>query len=269
MPFTISHIAAVLPGYRLFTRANIFTAAVIGSMVPDFGWLVPGVTMRGQTHSPEALFTFCLPVGLATYWLTLFLIRPAVIEVAPDGAYVRLRAAPPPASIRRLSAWLYAAAALLFGACTHLIWDAFTHENARTVRMFPALTDFSAEVSGHAVHLYRLLQYGSSLIGLVVVAAALILWLRHAPAPAEPPVRRISAPERLAWQCLYVLPPVLIVAWLLWRPSPAGNSPLDNGAIFGGVAAVGMRCVVASLLLVSALIRIRLAAGADRPDEVR
>ena len=44
-----------------------------------------------------------------TYWLTLLLIRPAVLEVVPDRAYVRLRAAPPPAPIGRPSAWLYAA----------------------------------------------------------------------------------------------------------------------------------------------------------------
>ena len=96
MPFTVSHIAAVLPGYRPLTRAQMFTAAVIGSMVPDFGMLMPGTMVRWQTHSLPALFTFCLPVGLTAYWLTLLLIRPAVLEVVPDGAYLRLRAASPP-----------------------------------------------------------------------------------------------------------------------------------------------------------------------------
>src|ERR1019366_978517 len=119
MPFTVSHIAAVLPGYRPLTRARIFTAAVIGSMVPDFGLLLPGAISRLQTHSLVALFTFCLPVGLMAYWLTLLLIRAAALEVVPDGAYVRLRAAPPP-SIRQFSAWLYAAAALLLGAVAML-----------------------------------------------------------------------------------------------------------------------------------------------------
>jgi hypothetical protein len=186
MPFTVSHIAAVLPGYRPLTRAHVFTAAVIGSMVPDFGLLVPGFMARWQTHSLSGLFTFCLPVGLTAYWLTLLLIRPAVIEVAPDGAYVRLRAADPPASIRQPRTWLYAAAALLLGAATHLIWDAFTHENARGVRMIPFLTDYGPEMAGHALHLYRWLQYGSSVLGLVVVGAALGLWVCHAAAPSTP-----------------------------------------------------------------------------------
>ncbi len=259
MPFTVSHIAAVLPGYRPLTRAQMFTAAVIGSMVPDFGLLVPGLMARWQTHSLPALFTFCLPVGLTAYWLTMLLIRPAVLEVVPDGAYLRLRAAHPPPSIRQFSAWLYAGAALLLGAATHLIWDAFTHENARGVRMFPLLTDYGPEMSGHPLHLYRWLQYGSSLVGLAVVAAALILWLRHAPAPVEPPVRRIARPERLAWLCAYLLPPLLAMAWLFWRPWPAGQSLLASGMALGWVAVAGMRGAAASLLMVTVLIRARLA----------
>jgi hypothetical protein len=260
MPFTVSHIAAVLPGYRLLTRAHVFTAAVIGSMVPDFGLLVPGFLTRWQTHSFLGLFTFCLPVGLTAYWLALLLIRPSMIEVVPDGAYLRLRAAHPPASIRQFSAWLYAAAALLLGAATHIIWDAFTHEDARGVRMFPLLTDYGPEMAGHPLHMYRWLQYGSSLFGLAVVAAALTLWLRHAPAPLEPPSRRIARPERVAWLSAYVLPSLLAMAWLLWRPWPAGQSPLENGRALGVVAIVGMRTAAASLLLVSGLIRTRLAA---------
>jgi hypothetical protein len=259
MPFTVSHIAAVLPGHRLFTRYRVFTAAVIGSMVPDFSMLLPVEIPRLQTHSLTGLFTFSLPVGLAAYWLTLLLIRPAALEVVPDGAYVRLRAAPPPPSIGQLRAWLYAAAALLFGACTHLVWDAFTHENARGVRMLPLLTDYGPELSGHPLYLYKWLQYGSSVIGLAVVAAALLLWLRNAPAPAEPPVRRIKSGERLAWLGAYILPPLLAMAWLTSRPWPANMTPFNNNIALGDVAMLGMRVAAECLLLVSALIRARVA----------
>src|ERR1700684_3250871 len=101
MPFTVSHVAAVLPGYRPLSRAHVFTAAVIGSMVPDFELLVPGSMARWQTHSLPGLpglFPFCLPVGLLAYWLTLLLIRPAMLAVLPDRAYLRLQAAPAVAS---------------------------------------------------------------------------------------------------------------------------------------------------------------------------
>ncbi|MFI4868894.1 MAG: DUF4184 family protein [Steroidobacterales bacterium] len=259
MPFTVSHIAAVLPAHRPLTRAHVFTAAVIGSMVPDFGLLLPGSLARWETHGIMALFTFCLPLGLTAYWLTLLLIRPAMLEVVPDGAYLRLRAGHPPASIARLSAWLRAAAALLLGAITHLIWDAFTHENARGVRMLPLLTDYGPEMSGHPLHLYRWLQYGSSLLGLAVVVAALIVWWRHAPAPAEPPPRRLGRRERVLWLCVYVLPSLLITAWGLTHSGPRGLSPLSNGMALGYVSVLGMRSAAASLVLISAAIRARLA----------
>jgi hypothetical protein len=125
--------------------------------------------------------------------------------------------------------------------------------------MFPLLTDYGPEMAGHAVHLYRWLQYGSSVFGLAVVVAALSLWLHHAPALVEPPIRRIARPERLAWLGAYLLPSLLAIAWLLWRPWPAGQSPLESGEALGGVAAVGMRSAAASLLLVSVLIRARLS----------
>ena len=266
MPFTLSHIAAVLPGYRPLTRARIFTAAVIGSMVPDFGILLPGAISRVETHSIMALFTFCLPVGLMAYWLTLLLIRPAALEVLPDGAYARLHAAPPPPSLRQFRAWLYAAVAVLLGACTHLAWDAFTHENARGVRMFPGLTDYGPEISGHPLPLYRWLQHGSSAIGLAVVAYALLLWLRHAPAPLERPVRRIGPPERLVWLGAYALPSVLAVTWLASRPWTPNVNPFNNSVALGTVAMLGLRTAADSLLLVSVLIRARVALSRKRVD---
>src|SRR5579862_7336781 len=122
MPFTVSHVAAVVPAYRPLTRAGVFSAAIIGAMVPDFGMLLPGSFARWQTHSLLALFLFCLPVGLFTYALTQTLIKPAVSEVLPDRIYARLRAEHPAVPLRRVSTWLYAALAVLFGALTHLIW---------------------------------------------------------------------------------------------------------------------------------------------------
>ena len=229
-------------------------------MAPDFGLLLPGSLARWETHGIVALFTFCLPLGLAAYWLTLLLIRPAMIEAVPDGAYLRLRAAHAAASIAQPGAWLRAAAALLLGAITHLIWDAFTHENARGVRMLPMLTDYGPEMSGHPLHLYRWLQYGSSVLGLVVVVVALMLWLRHAPSPAEPPPRRIGRRERMLWLGAYVLPPLLITAWGLTHPGPKGLLPLHNAMALGYVSVLAMRAAAVSLLLVSAAIRARLAA---------
>ncbi|MGH8230267.1 MAG: DUF4184 family protein [Steroidobacteraceae bacterium] len=259
MPFTISHVAAVLPLHRPLTRARVFTAAVIGSMVPDFGLMVPGFLARVETHSIPSLITFCLPIGLLAYWLTMLLVRPAVIEVAPNGAYARLREHAP-ASIRQPAAWLGAAAALMLGAITHLVWDAFTHENARGVRMFPILTDYGPEMAGHSARLYRWLQYGSSIGGLAIVVWALVLWLHHAPPPSERPSRPLAPTERSLWLCAYLVLPVAAVLWSIAHPPPGTGSALSNGIALGWVAVAGMRGAIISALLISALIRLRVVA---------
>src|SRR5262249_2987270 len=101
MPFTVSHVAAVVPLYRPLSPVHVFSAAVIGSMVPDFGMLLPGSLERWQTHSFAALFSFCLPLGLIAYWLTQRLVKPAVAEVLPDSAYLRLRSEHPRTDLQR------------------------------------------------------------------------------------------------------------------------------------------------------------------------
>jgi hypothetical protein len=257
MPFTVAHVAAVVPAYRPLTRARLFSAAVIGSMVPDFGMLLPGSFARWQTHSLLALPLFCLPVGLIAYAITQTLIKPALGEVLPDRIYLRLRSAHPTVSLARASTWFYAALAVLFGALTHLAWDGFTHENARGVRFLPFLSDYGPEMGGHALRLYRWLQYGSSLLGLLVVIVAVLLWVRHAPRPASPPPRRLARGERRLFGALYlVLPAVafaLAVAVLL--PDHGG---LATGAALQAVAVLVLQASAVSLLLVSGLIRIRL-----------
>jgi len=134
MPFTISHAAAVLPFTRPLARWRLLSAAVIGSMVPDFGWLMPLRPARFETHSLDALLTFCLPVGLASYWLFQLLVRTPIMELLPPGAYARWRWSEAPADYRSVKQWIWAACGLLAGAITHLVWDAFTHEGGRGVQ---------------------------------------------------------------------------------------------------------------------------------------
>ena len=171
---------------RLIGRCRgraLFSAAVIGSMVPDFGLLLPGIRPAGRPIASGRSGTFCLPVGLVGICADRLLIKPALTEVLPDRAYVRLRltaAQTPPRPLWRT--WLYAAPVIVLGAVTHLVWDGFTHENARGVRMFPLLDELGPEIDGHALQLFRWLQYGSSLLGLVAVVVALLIWMHHAPA---------------------------------------------------------------------------------------
>jgi hypothetical protein len=215
MPFTISHAAVVLPFSRLLARWRVLSAAVIGAMVPDFGLFFPWRMHRFETHSISALFTFCLPVGLATYWIFEYLIKTPVLEVLPEGAYARWHPYASPAAFTRVRQWILAACGVLAGAVTHIALDAFTHENARGVRLIPWLEE-PIDIGSHHVGAFWLLQDGGSLIGLVVVAAFVLYGLRRG--REQPVATRLLAPaERRTWVLIYVATTLMLsAAWWLW-----------------------------------------------------
>jgi hypothetical protein len=267
MPFTISHIAAVLPFSRALARWRLLSATIIGSMVPDFGFLMPWRPARIETHSAAALLTFCLPVGLATFWIFQQMIKTAVMEVLPDGAHGRWQPWAAPADIGSIRQWLLGACGVLAGAMTHLIWDAFTHEGARGVRMIPALDDPMLDFAGHHLVGVRLLQDLSSLIGLGVVLLVVAYGLRRGRAVTPPTVavRALAPGERYMWILSYGALAVLLAGlfWALRRPSLAAARPMS--VMVGNYAIATLRGFAAALVAVSACLSVRLRAGPIRP----
>ena len=63
-----------------------------------------------------------------------------------SGAYARWRPFSSPADFASLRQWVLAGCGVLTGAVSHLGWDAFTHENARGVRMIPWLEEPIVEI---------------------------------------------------------------------------------------------------------------------------
>jgi Domain of unknown function (DUF4184) len=265
MPFTISHAAAVLPFSHLLARWRLLSATIIGSMVPDFGWFLPWPwrPARFETHSALSLLTFSLPVGLITFWIFQWLIKTPWMELLPDGAYARWRDYSAPADYADPLQWVLAACGVIGGAITHLVWDAFTHEGARGVRMIPALDDVVLAIHGHQLAGAHLLQDASSLLGLAVVTVIIAYGLRPARGP-EPKRcgRRLRALERGLWIGAYVLMAgflsgAFLVARLHAKPPAAHVVPL-NGAAIATLRGLGV-----ALLLVSVILHLRLQ-GAER-----
>ncbi len=267
MPFTVSHIAAILPAHQSLRRWGLFSAAMIGTMVPDFGFLFPGHLTRAQTHSALALLEFSLPMGLLAWVIFQALVKPAWGAVLPGGWRVRLLAEHPTARLNHWRIWLYAACAILVGALTHLVWDGFTHEDGRGVRMLPFLEDTGPDIAGHVLPLYRWLQHSSSVIGLVAVLWAARQWTRsaevaNASAPA-PSITLLSQRERMAWLAAYILPPLgilaLAAAWHVYHHQ--GAFSLSREVTRLAYLVMGSSC--ATLLGVSVLVTVRLATLAQ------
>jgi hypothetical protein len=264
MPFTISHVAAVVPFSRPLARWRLLSATIIGSMVPDFGFLMPWRPARIETHSAVGLLTFCLPVGLATFWIFQRMIKATVMEVLPDHTYSRWRPLAAPADLWSAKQWVLAALGILAGAVSHLIWDAFTHEGARGVRMIPALDDPIVDIAGHRLMGARLVQDVSSLIGLVVVLGVVIYGLRRDSTVDEAPVRTLTPRERHVWILTYVLTASLLAGLFLVMRRPSYVFGRSVNFIIGNCAIATLRGFAAALLLVSLGLSVRLRANPPR-----
>jgi hypothetical protein len=266
MPFTLSHPAIVLPFARLLARWRLLSAVAIGSMVPDFGRFLPWQPARFETHSADALLTFCLPVGLAAYWIFQWLIKWPLIELLPPGAHARWRELTAPAEVSSIKQWVLAACGVLFGAVTHLIWDAFTHEGGRGLRMFPSLEDPVVDVGGHRLGGTHLLQDANSLAGLLVVIAILAYGLRPGRPGDAAAARRLKTRERRLWIAAYVLAAAALSGiFFLGR-----HHAVTGAAIFArplsSVAIASLRGAAAALLAISVALYLRLRSRSGRPS---
>jgi hypothetical protein len=178
MPFTVSHAAAALPVHALFRRLPL-AALMIGSMAPDFAFFVPFAPFRSSTHSIAGLLTFCLPAGLVVWFVFLRWMEHPTMALLPDAWREKLTPTGP------ITARLVGLASLgiLVGACTHNLWDSFTHSHTWVTTALPSLRENSAALGG--APLYHLLQVASSVFGLAV----LMMWLlnlRNRPMPQPP-----------------------------------------------------------------------------------
>ncbi|MFC1443670.1 DUF4184 family protein [Streptacidiphilus sp. N1-10] len=208
MPFTLSHPAAVLP---LIADGRgrgplIASAMVAGSLAPDVPFflesLLPGsYGLGGTAHRAWAVPTLdvAIAAGLVVGWHGL--LREPLVALLPDPWADRADALtapsrkPAPGRFGSCqpadAAWFAASAAL--GAFSHVGWDAFTHHGRAGVRRFPALR---RTVGGMPV--YHALQWGTSAVGLGLIAASgsAALRRRELPQPRRitlrPGVRRVA-----------------------------------------------------------------------------
>lgn len=157
MPFTLAHPAAVLP---LRGRGLPMPALVAGAMVPDTPQLAGVLSLRDASHSLAGVVTVDLAMGMVALVLWYAVFRRPLADLAPDPWRDRL----PEQAPMTLVGWLLSVPGVIVGALTHVVWDAFTHEDGWVVERWSPL---AASVGGAGV--YAALQIVSSIVGLAIV----------------------------------------------------------------------------------------------------
>ena len=212
VPFTVSHAAAVLPLQR-FTKLPL-TALMVGSMAPDFGYFFSYEASRPLTHSFPGLFIFDLPVGLLVWLFYVAFLEKATITLLSDRWHTRF------AHTDAITAKLIARAsvAIILGALTHLLWDAFTHRGTFATRAFPALLGPTPGIGW--MPMFHFLHGLSSVVGLVL----LVVWAQHLHRqPAKSLIRPYAIRERTRlganW---FLLASTVLAAFWQWLPHARG-----------------------------------------------
>lgn len=197
MPFTLAHPLAVIPCTKATQRGSlIFSALILGSMTADFPYFLG---FQGQAHSYghtiPGVFVFDVPAGLLTLWIMHGILKFPLLTLFPVSHQERLIPVARGFRFWPLSFLARTVVSLLLGVTTHLVWDSFTHDSGWPVQQFPnVLGAFVTLPRLGRIEICDLLQYGSSISGVLLLALLYYQWFRGAPRlPIRP---ELVLPER-------------------------------------------------------------------------
>lgn len=232
MPFTPSHAAAVLPFLRTPLPAS---ALIAGSVAPDLPFYLP-FELPWPTHTAGAVVTTDVLIGLAAWALWHGLLSAPAVRAAPAALRARLTGIPVGLRTRSSSATRVAwtLLALAVGAGTHVLWDEFTHPRRWGPETFPVLAGQWGALPG-----YRWLQYGTSVLGGLVLLGWVLRWWLRTPARGSVPRGR-----RWPWVLLGTVGAAVGTAAAL----PAGDlgEAIYDAATWGGGTALALAVLLAA-----------------------
>jgi hypothetical protein len=173
MPFTLAHPAAVLPLRDKWPDG--FLALVAGSVGPDIPYFLPS---RWADHLPNGhtaltAITVAAPLALALLTAAVALRRALVAPLWGRAQMLAEQVLDRWRHSRRC--WIQAIPATIVGCEIHVLWDAFTHNGGWAVLHLPLLAHDLSPFAGYPIEVFRILQYGSSLIGI----AFAFVWMRR------------------------------------------------------------------------------------------
>lgn len=227
---------------RRWPRQIDGVAIVVGSAAPDVAYVLAGSRWSVWAHGGLGLIVFCVPVSMIFTWLVVRVLAPVVPTHLPFGArsgwdgWSGL-------GVNRLVVWRMAIWSFV-GALTHVAWDVFSHDwgwPAQHLDWYAEpLTDDT--IAGRQVTVYRVVQYVSHLVGIVV---CLILATRV--------VRSPSMRERAARSSRRI--PTRRTMVTLW-------TAITSGAVIGAIwTSVSPEGIASDILRIASLTGLGAVIG--------
>jgi uncharacterized membrane protein YvlD (DUF360 family) len=158
MPYTLSHAIVSLPAFRLSKGRLPLAALAVGSVSPDFPYLLALTPAQAPGHSFIGVLVYCLVPSLAVLgvWY-LWVERPILSLLGLQARVVSCGVFP-------------ILIGVLVGAYSHVIWDATSHASG----VFVLGSDFWNTIL-YGLPIYKWNQYLSGAFGLL----GLVAWYLH------------------------------------------------------------------------------------------
>ena len=183
MPFTLAHAAAAYP---LRNTRLVLSALIFGTFAPDLEFFLRFDPSGHFGHTARGIFVFSLPVAFIAFWLFHDVVKEPLAAMLPSGVRQRIVPGTFPLSLRRPGRLFLVLVSLLVGTATHILWDSLTHGGYWPARHFSWFWEkVSFPVLGQ-LYYYKILQYASTVFGLLVVLFWFLHWLRTAPLQQHP-----------------------------------------------------------------------------------
>jgi Domain of unknown function (DUF4184) len=234
MPFTFAHAAAGLP-FRRFQLA--WPAFFIGSFAPDFEYFLRLAPQTAYGHHWPGVALFTLPAACAALILYELFVREMLVSLLPTGLQKKT---PPPQRKFGLNQMALIFFSLILGIATHIFWDGFTHDNTWATALWPALLHPVRVPGLGARTIAHLLQWASSVLGMLAVVWWGRSWYLHAepvfPVRAPQPHRLRSVTTRAAMVALGVS----VLRALMFTGDPIDDHSIRKFCILVIVDVIGL-----------------------------
>ena len=172
------------------------SALLTGCFAPDFAYFLFVKPFGLFAHSLEGMFLIDLPLSLVVLWLFYACVRQPLSMLLPNGIRMRLKQVKDDYSFRPLARLVLIVVSILIGTATHILWDSFTHTFYWPYRHWSFLSEVVHVSFAGNMQMYKVLQYASTLFGLVFMAIWIWCWYR-ATKPIESPVAKPYTPAQI------------------------------------------------------------------------
>ena len=241
MPFTLAHVAAVLPLLRSKRNRWSATGLILGSITPDFEKFLRLGAHNSYSHSWASLVYFSFPMALGLAFVFHGVVRNPLIAHLPRPLFQRL------ARFRHFDWPRYCrqhrvrvGLSVLLGASTHLVWDSFTHRESELVALWPFLR-VHCHVGGLYAPVFVVINLLSSVVGVWLVLAALWRLPVAVGASVPPPLPAVTRPRY--WGLVGLVAGVMLLGRLLLASNHLSDIDFIISVLSGMMVGIGVASV--------------------------